>query len=367
MIMARSACFLLAAILLLGACNDVPAAEESSSRPPLERLFRLVTDVPLGPSMSRIDYQSLDPTTGRLFIAGMGAGTLIVFDSRSRDAASRREGFPKATGVLAVPERGKLYVSVPGGGVRAALSVALGWVGLSSGAGRLAILDLASLREIARVPAGVFPDGIAYDPTEDKIFVSDEIGGALTAIDARADRTLTRIALGGEAGNVRYDPTSRRIYVPVQSRDELAAIDPKTDRVVARFPLPGGQHPHGLIIAPGAAIGYVACDADDVLLTVDLQVGAVLASTPLGRDPDVLALDPAMQRLYVAAESGLLASFDISDPRLPRSLGTVYAGPHAHSVAVDAQSHALFLPLAELEGRAVMRILQPRPVTEDKP
>jgi DNA-binding beta-propeller fold protein YncE len=317
--------------------------------------------------MSRVDYQSLDSKTGRLFIAAMGAGKLILFDTHARAPAGEREGFPKATGVLAVPERGKVYVSVPGGGVRAALNVALGWIGLSSGAGRVAILDLASLREIARVPAGVFPDGITYDPVDDKIFVSDEIGGALTAIDAQADRPLARIELGGEAGNVRYDPVSRRVYVPVQSRNELAAIDPRTDRVVARFPLPGGQHPHGLMIAPEAALAYVACDADDVLLTVDLATGAVLASAPLGRDPDVLALDPDMRRLYVAAESGLLASFDISDPRMPRSLGAVYVGPHAHSVAVDAESHALFLPLADLDGQTVMRILQPRLDREEKP
>jgi DNA-binding beta-propeller fold protein YncE len=354
----RRPCLLLAALLLLGlGCRH--SAAEPAARPPLAPLFRLAADVPLGPAMGRIDYQSLDPQTGRLYVAGMGAGTLLVFDTRARKLAGTRDGFPKLTGVLAVPERGKLYLSVPGAGIGAALDVALGWLGLSSGAGRIAILDLASLREIARLAGGVFPDGIAYDPLEDRVFVSDEIGGALTAIDARGDRLLARIEIGGEAGNVRYDAVSGRIYAPVQSRNALAVVDARANRLVAQFPLPGGQHPHGLMIAPQAAVGYVACDGDDVLLTVDLATGAVLAAAPLGRDPDVLALDPGSQRLYVAAESGLLSSFDISDPRAPRPMGEVFAGPRAHSVAVDPVSHALFLPLAELDGQAVMRILQP--------
>lgn len=354
---------LMAACLLVGLAAEGCAAEDatgSATPATLDSLFVQRADVGLGPSMGRIDYQSIDPAGGRLYIAGMGVGKLLVFDTRQQRLAATIEGFPKMTGVLAVPSLGKLYASVPGGGVSSALSIAMSWLGLSSGSGRVAILDLASLREITRVTGGAFPDGIAYDRADGKIFVSDELGGAIQVIDAQSDRRIARINADGEVGNVQYDPLSKRVYAPVQTKDDLVAIDPQSNRIVARYPLPGGRHPHGLAISPDAPIGYVACDADDVLLTVDLATGRIIATAQLGRDPDVLALDSGLKRLYVASESGALSSFDISDPTAPKSLGNVFVGRRAHSIAVDPVSHRLYLPLADLNGASVMRIIEPK-------
>jgi DNA-binding beta-propeller fold protein YncE len=350
------------ALLLVGLAAGGCVAEEAASTATVsfDSLFVRLADIPLGPSMDRIDYQSIDPASGRLYVAGMGAGKIFVLDTRTQLVTATLDGFPKVTGILAVPSLGKLYASVPGGGIGAAVSVALGWLGLSSGSGRVAILDLGSLREIARLAGGTFPDGIAYDPAAGKIFVSDELGGAIQVIDARTDQIVARIDTGGEVGNVQYDPVSKRVYAPIQTKDQLAIIDPQSNQIVARYKLPGGRHPHGLAISPDAAIGYVACDADDILLTVDLATGQILATARLGRDPDVLALDPGLKRLYVASESGDLSIFDISEPASPRSLGEVAVAAHAHSVAVDPASHRLFLPLADLDGFSVMRILEPR-------
>ncbi len=323
-------------------------------------LFVKVADVSLGAKTSRFDYQSLDPGTGRLAVSKMGSGKLLVFDARSQTIVSELDGFPKVTGVLVVPELRKIYASVPGAGIGASLSVALGMTGVSKGSGAVAILDSASLKEIARVPGGVFPDGIAYDPRERRIFISDEMGGGLTVIGADNDKPIARIDTGGEVGNVQYDSVTRTVYVPVQSHDELIAVDPVALKVVARHKLAGCSHPHGLRIADGGTTGYVACDENDRLLAVDLASGKITADIAIGHDPDVLAADSGLKRLYVASESGLLSVISTSDAAKPVLLGNIPVGANAHSVAVDPVTHHIFLPLRDLDGKAVMRILAPR-------
>ena len=131
--------------------------------------------------------------------------------------------------------------------------------------------------------------------------------------------------------------------------------------LVERRPLPGAGHPHGLAIVPGTAIGYVACDGNDRPLAVDLATGAVLTNLPVGRDPDVLAIDSGARRLYVASESGNASTYDISTVVSPKSLGEVFVGKDAHSVSVDPGTHLLYLPLANVGALAVMRVLQPQP------
>jgi DNA-binding beta-propeller fold protein YncE len=336
-----------------------PAAR-SAANTSYEPLFEHVADIPIGDGTDRIDYQSLDPIAKRLYVAKMGAGKLIVFDLAKKSLVATLDNFPKATGVLAVPSLHKVYVSVPGAGLSASVSQVLGMAGLSSGRGAVAILDDRDLHEIARLPGGVFPDGIAYDPADQRIFVSDERGGALIVIVAAANQVIARIDAGGETGNVQYDGVSGKIYTPVQSKDELIVIDPRDLKVISRYRLIGAEHPHGLAIAPGGRVGYVACDGNDRLLTVELGSGKVLSDLPVAHDPDVLIIDPEAKRLYVASESGGLSAFDLSDVKAPRSLGDVTAGPNAHSVAVDPTTHQLYLPLAYFEGRAVMRILAPK-------
>src|SRR6266700_343234 len=323
-------------------------------------LFMAVADVPLGPTTSRFDYESIDSATGRLFIAEMGSAKLLVFNIRTQKLESELNDFPKVTGVLAVSQIHKVYASVPGAGIIASISVGLGMAGLSAGTGKMAIIDSNSLKEVTRIPGGVFPDGIAYDAEDQQIFVSDELGSAVEVIDAQTNAVITRIDAKGQVGNVQYDPLTKRVYAPIQSRNQLIAIDPKSKRVVERYQLADGCHPHGLRIATGEPIGYIACDEDDRLLVIDLKSGRILATQSLGRDPDVLAGDSTLHRLYVAGESGLLSVFDVTNASMPNKLGDVFIGEDAHSVAVDPVSHRLFVPLRDLHGRAVLRVLEPK-------
>jgi hypothetical protein len=66
-----------------------------------------------------------------------------------------------------------------------------------------------------------------------------------------------------------------------------------------------------------------------------------------------------LKRLYIASESGILSVVDTKDAVKPVKLGDVDVGAHAHSVAVDPVTHHIFLPLRDLGGQAVMRILAP--------
>jgi DNA-binding beta-propeller fold protein YncE len=301
-------------------------------------MLRLVADVPLPGSPSRFDYQSLDPTTGRLYIAHMGAGELIAFDTRTRQVVGRASGLPKATGVLVVPSRDRVYVS-------------------AAGAHQVAVLEDSTLHKVAAIEGVTFPDGLAFAPQVGKVFVSDEFGRREIVIDASTNRMRATIPLDGEAGNTQYDSVGQQILVAVQTGNELVTIDPKFERISGRYRLPGADHPHGLLVDAPRRLAFVANEGNGKLLVVNLATMRVTSAYPVGREPDVLAFDPGLQRLYVASESGLVTVFAELQSHL-KVLGT-YTAPEAHSVAVDPVTHEVYLPLADLGGRPVLRILTP--------
>jgi DNA-binding beta-propeller fold protein YncE len=127
--------------------------------------------------------------------------------------------------------------------------------------------------------------------------------------------------------------------------------------VVARYDLPGSDHPHGFALDEAGRLAFVSCEGNATLLVVNLRTMRVLSVHRVGDDPDVLAWDPGWRRLYVASESGVVSVFR-EDGSTLRPLGEVRA-PHAHSVAVDPRTHRVYLPLQDIDGRPVLRIMEP--------
>jgi DNA-binding beta-propeller fold protein YncE len=300
--------------------------------------LKLVREIALPGPANRFDYQSVDPISGRIYMNHMNAGRTIVFDVITDRVITEITGVPRATGVLVVPTRHQVYIS-------------------AAGAHAVVVVDDRNFRTIARIDGIRFPDGIAYATDVDKVFVSDETGAMNVVIDAKTLRKRSTIDLGGEAGNTHYDSVSRCILVAVQSRNQLVAIDPATEKIVQRYDLPRSDSPHGFTLDEPDRLAFVSSEGNALLQVVDLRTMKVVQSLSVPDDPDVLAWDPAWRRLYVAAESGAVASFVLDSRALKRA--EELRAPRAHTVSVDPRTHLVYVPLENVGGRPVLRIYQP--------
>ena len=319
---------------LAGAASNAVPSEPSQWSPPL----RVVADIPMPGPAVRFDYQSFDPTSGRLYIAHMNADQLVVFDTQSRKVVANLDGFSRVHGVWAVPELGRVYASV-------------------TGKKQVNVVDMKSLLTIATIGPVTYPDGLAYAPGPSRVFVSDEHGKADAVIDARTNTLVTNIPLGGEAGNTVYDSGSEQILVAVHEPPELVAIDPASAKIVARYALPGVKEPHGVCLDVKSRLAFVAGQGNHALAVFDLAAAKVLKKYDVGEDPDVLAFDEGLRLLYVSAESGAVSIFREEGKKLvPLARMTM---PHAHTVCVDPNSHLVYFPLENCDGRPVLRIMEP--------
>jgi DNA-binding beta-propeller fold protein YncE len=328
--------FRTATALLIAVVFCLPSLHraESGEKP---GVLRLVADVPLPGPAVRFDYQSLDPTDGRLYIAHMNADQLVVFATKTREVVANLDGFHRIHGVLAVPELGRTFAS-------------------ATGDQQVLVVDQANLKILAKIGEIKYPDGLAYAPTVQRVFVSDEHGNADAVIDANTNTLLTSIPLGGGAGNTVYDPVADRIYVAVHGKNELVTIDPLRSRITARTELTALDDPHGIALDVESRLAFVAGEGNSKLVVVDLKSMQAGPPFSVGRGPDVLAFDKGMKRLYVAAESGQIKIFHEANRTLEQ-IGELRL-PHGHTVAVDSKTHLVYFPLEDLGGRPVLRIME---------
>jgi DNA-binding beta-propeller fold protein YncE len=295
---------------------------------PRQLPLRAVARVPLPGPAVRFDYTSIDPVTHRLWIAHMDADQLLAYDVVHRKVA-KTIAVPGVHGVIAVPQLGRVYAS-------------------ATNARQMYTIDSRTGKVLAKAPAGAYPDGLAYDPRERRVFVSDESGG-IEAVFNAAGRRIATIPLGGDAGNVQYDAGSGHILADVQTRN----------RIVKRVHVPDCSSDHGLLIDSPHRLAFVACDGNAKLLTLDLRRMAFTGTFAVGSSPDVLAFDAAKRRLYVSAESGVVAVL-AETAHSARPLGSSFLAQEAHTVAVDQTTHLVYFPLQSgSTGRPQLLIMKP--------
>ncbi len=331
----RTLQYVLFCLLLFGLTGQPRGWPEEKN--PL-RPLQWVQDVPLPGGARRFDYQSLNG--GIDYVSHMGTSQLLAFDVRGSRLLHTANHMSSCTGVLAVPALHLVFSSNPG---RHCLSV----------------LQQRDLHLLKRLYGPDFPDGIAWDAQDKLLFVSDESGRADWVYRPGSHSMLHRIALQGEAGNTVYDTQNNKILVTVQTKNELAVLSPKTLQVVQNIQLPGSDSPHGMYLDTAAHRLFIACQNNNRLLCLNSKHFTVLQNLPTGENPDVLAFDPGLGLLYAASESGAVWVYRLQQGKL--TVEGHYLAPHAHTVAADPRTHRVYLPLQNINGRPVMRILMPAP------
>jgi len=302
----------------------------------------LVADVDLPGKAVRFDYQDLDVAKGHLIIAHMNDASVVIVKTSDGSTVKVLPGIPTARGVVVASEVGRIFVT--------------------SSPNKLVIIDNDSLNEIARVDTGKSPDGVGWDPKHSVVGVSDQGDGAISLIGESGSGARKQLPLGSETGNVVFDAARGVFWITVVASappDQLVAVDPVDVKKTKTIALPGCDGAHGLRIHPDGKSALVACEANAKVVRVDLEGTHALDIAPSGEKPDVMAIDPGLGWLYVAAESGTLKVFDLRKPGLV-TIDTESPGNASHSVAVDPSTHRVFFPLlAGPAGTPVLRIMKP--------
>lgn len=312
---------------------------EASAAPPLP--LTLVADVALPGGATRFDYQWVDAASRRLYVAHLGDSALVAFDLDAQAVLKEIPQLPSVHGVVAAPSLHLVLAT-------------------ATAEKTVALIDDQTFQVKSRVPAGEYPNGLAFDPKTSRVFVSNNTGKGLGVVDAAKAQALPGIELGGGAGNSQYDDDSGHVFVTVHGTPAILEVDPASSSIARRIALRDVATCHGLHVAVKERLAFAACrGAAPALVVVDLGAKKQLASLPLPAGIDVLAFDAGLGRLYAASENGTVAVFDVAGQTVTER-GRGFLAANAHSVAVDPKTHRVYFPLENVNGKPVLRVMDPR-------
>lgn len=263
---------------------------------------------------------------------------LYVIDLRTNNLVKAIPDVPGVEGVEYVPELKKVYTS--------------NWH-----ENKIGVIDLKTMRVIKKIPTESKPDGSAYAPPFHKLYVSDERGKAEAIIDVNKDEVIKALHFDSETGMPQYDPVARKVYVNLQDQNIFAVIDPATDEVVGRYPVGRCEGNHGMALDPEHHRAFLSCEGNKLMTVFDLDQHKPIAFLPLANGPDVIKYDPGLGRIYAACSCGAISVFQQDDSTHYRKLEDFPVQRKVHSLTVDPQTHRIYAPEEEEDGKPVSRMI----------
>jgi DNA-binding beta-propeller fold protein YncE len=174
----------------------------------------------------------------------------------------------------------------------------------------LGVVDLAAGKLLRRIGELDEPQGVAYDPATDMVFVTDGGDGSVHRFEGADLVPLEPIRLGADADNVRLDPKAGEVVVGYGD-GALALVEAASGKPTTEIRLPG--HPESFQLEHGGPRIFVNVPDAHQITVVDRATGQQVASWSIA-DADAnfpMALDEADGRLLtVYREPALLAVFD---------------------------------------------------------
>jgi DNA-binding beta-propeller fold protein YncE len=204
----------------------------------------------------------------------------------------------------------------------------------------MGVVDLAAGKTLSTVPGLKEPQGIAYEPSTDSIFVANGGDGSVRIFRGEDLTLLSRIDLGDDADNARIDTPRSRVLVGY-GNGALAIIDPKNRTRIADIRLKA--HPESFQIDESAARAFVNVPDARGIEVVDLVKGEVIGMLPTQghRANFPMAIDREAHRVLVVFRSpARLLVLSANDGAVVSDLETC---GDADDIFVDAKRHRVYV------------------------
>ena len=221
-----------------------------------------------------------------------GTGELVAIDPTTRQV-SWRVAFRGVPNHLAVsPDGRRVYVTVVSGNY-------------------VDVFDPAKHALVDSVDVGTGPHDIDVSRDGKTVYVGLIRGTDVTVFDAATNRILRRIPFGANVRPIALSPDETRLYVQLSQYYGFVVADPRTGKILRRVAMPmpeGAKTPdtlpvttnHGIRITADGRYLIANGSMTDLAGIYSLPNLRLVATVPVGRDPNWVTLSPDGRRVFIS-------------------------------------------------------------------
>jgi hypothetical protein len=273
--------------ILLGASLLWPAATAAQTASPP---LVLEAKIPLGPVSGRIDHLGIDVKRQRLLVAELGNNSLGVVDLAAGKVLRRITGLSEPQGVAYVPFADSVFVA-------------------NAGDGSVRVLRGEDLTPIGRIELGDDADNVRIDTSRNRVLVGYG-KGALAVIDPVSLSKTGDIRLKAHPEGFQIDESGTQVFVNVPGAREIVVADLAVGSTRS-LPTQGAGSNFPMAIDGEAHQVLVVFRSPPSFMTLSSQDGRIAAKAEICGDADDVFVDRKRRRVYVSCGEGVI---DVLEP-----------------------------------------------------
>ncbi len=311
--------FVLAVGIVMSAWSIGLAQPASTAGP-----YKIVKTAKVG-GAGGFDYVYADADGRRLYVPRSGPdGRITVFNLDTLEPAGE---IPKVNG------HGAAVDPKSGHGFASSRPVAM-W-------------DTKTLALIKTIDVEGNPDGILFDPFNERVWILSHRAPNATVIDAKDGSIVGTVDLGGAPEQAVTDGRGH-LYIDVEDKDNVAVVDAKTLQVTAHYGFDDkAKVPAGLAFDVKNHVLFVACRNTPTMVMINADTGKVLAALPIGTGVDGAGFNPATMEAFSSQGDGTLTVIKESSPTSFAVEQTVQTKVSAKTMTLDGKTGRILLIAAD--------------------
>jgi len=270
------------------------------------------------------DYIVAEPGTNRVFISRETHFTVV--DGETGRPLGDIPNTPGVHGVALVPKWNHGFTT-------------------NRGDSTVTMFDLKTLAFIKKIPIAVGGlDGIMYDPSIDRVILTNHSrpAGTAVAIDPNTGDITGTAKLEDQSPEGAASDEAGRLFVNNESKNTIQVIDEKTMTAVASWPVAPCEEPTGIAYDKASKRIFSGCSGTSV--AVDATNGKVVAKIANGEGVDALGWDPGEKLIYIpAGEDGNVTVVHEDAPDKYSVVATVPTLRGGKTIAVDPVKHVAYV------------------------
>ena len=271
----------------------------------------------------RIDHFAFDPAGERLFVCAVGNNTAEVLDLRKGQRIHSIKGLGAPQGIAYIPELDRIFVANDKSGI-------------------CKIYDGKSFQPVGELNFKDDADNIRYDEATKKVYVGFGSGG-IAVVNAPDLKPIVSIKLSAHPEAFALEKQGNRIFVNVPDARHVAVIDRETGEVInkwgtdlafANFPMALDEANHRL---------FVGCRLPSRLVVLNTDSGDVVAKINISGDSDDVFYDSKRHRIYAICGAGKIDIIEQTDPKTYKALTKVDTANGARTGLFVPERDTLFV------------------------
>jgi hypothetical protein len=207
--------------------------------------------------------------------------------------------------------------------------------------------DTKTLAVIKTIDVQGGPDGIMFDPFNERVYIFSHQPPYATVIDAKEGAVVGTIDLGGQPEQAATDGKGH-VYVDIEDKGNIAVVDAKTMTVTAHYDLQGkGGTCAGLALDAKNQILFAACRNPQTMVILKGADGQIITTLPIGMGTDGAGFNPKTMEAFSSQGDGTLTIVKENSPTNFTVEQNVTTMVSAKTMTLDTKTDHVLLIAAE--------------------